>query len=201
MTGAGDHVTEAGDHVPGAGDNVTGAGQSIHHATGTIQLEVKSSNQVAKGQSTSTEESLPPRSVEVGITVTANLSDGGMVPCCGEGVSSGGEQAPDVTRQRVPTQGDLALAEAQVLDPPLFSSELQGGQPFPAMQTCPPPQQRVTTRDKFKVCENCRVEISERIRVCSGCKRVAYCNSTCQMDHWKTHKQACSYYLKKDVTG
>ena len=200
MTGAGDHVTEAGDHVTGAGDHVTGARQSIHHATGTKQLEVKSSNQVAKGQSTM-EESRPPRSVEAGITVTANLSDGGMVPCCEEGAALGGERAPDATRQRVPTQGDLAVAETQMLDPPLFSSELPGGQPSPAMQTCPPPQQRVTARDKFKVCENCHVEISERIRVCSGCKRVAYCNSTCQKDHWKTHKQACSYYLKKDVTG
>ena len=85
--------------MTGAGDHVPGARQSIHHATGTIQLEVKSSNQVAKGQST-TEESRPPHSVEAGITVTANLSDEGMVPCCGERASSGGERAPDATRPR-----------------------------------------------------------------------------------------------------
>ena len=58
-----------------------------------------------------------------------------------------------------------------------------------------------TARDKFKECENCHMEISDKIRVCSACKRVAYCNSNCQKEHWKLHKQACSHYLKKDVTG
>ena len=64
-----------------------------------------------------------------------------------------------------------------------------------------PNSRKMTARAKFKECENCHTEKLDRIRVCSACKRVAYCNSDCQKEHWKTHKQTCSYYLKKDVTG
>lgn len=58
---------------------------------------------------------------------------------------------------------------------------------------------RKTARDKFKTCENCQTEIVERILVCAGCKKVAYCNYRCQKANWKTHKRSCSYALKKDA--
>ena len=58
---------------------------------------------------------------------------------------------------------------------------------------------RKTARDKFKTCENCGSEIVERILVCAGCKKVAYCNFRCQKANWKLHKKTCSYALKKDV--
>ena len=75
------------------------------------------------------------------------------------------------------------------------------GLPDDTVSLQPSVKARKTARDKFKVCENCRLEILDRIRVCSACKRVAYCNNDCQKGHWKTHKLTCSYYLKKDVTG
>ncbi len=56
-----------------------------------------------------------------------------------------------------------------------------------------------TARDKFKTCENCQLVINERIQVCAGCKKVAYCNYRCQKAHWKVHKKSCSYALKKDT--
>ena len=56
---------------------------------------------------------------------------------------------------------------------------------------------RKTARDKFRSCENCREDIRDRIQLCSGCKKVAYCNSQCQKSHWKIHKKTCTYALKK----
>lgn len=55
---------------------------------------------------------------------------------------------------------------------------------------------RKTARDKFRKCENCNQEIVERIQLCAGCKKVAYCNIQCQKTHWKQHKKACSYTQK-----
>lgn len=57
-------------------------------------------------------------------------------------------------------------------------------------------ERRKTARDKFPNCENCGVAI-KRIHVCSGCRKVAYCNSQCQRTHWKTHKKSCSYIASK----
>lgn len=57
---------------------------------------------------------------------------------------------------------------------------------------------RTTARDRFKTCVNCNETILDRIQLCAGCKKVAYCNFRCQKAHWKTHKQTCSYALKKD---
>ena len=55
-----------------------------------------------------------------------------------------------------------------------------------------------TARDKFRRCEHCDQEIVERIQLCSGCKKVAYCDLNCQRLHWKQHKKTCSYTQKKD---
>ena len=63
---------------------------------------------------------------------------------------------------------------------------------------------KVTFRDKFNTCSFCTVPISDRIRICSGCRNAAYCNSKCQKSHWKEHKKKCVYALTKDqkeVTG
>jgi len=61
------------------------------------------------------------------------------------------------------------------------------------------PTGKKTARDKFKSCENCDMEIVDRILVCAGCKKVAYCNYRCQKAHWKKHKKTCSYALKKEA--
>ena len=61
------------------------------------------------------------------------------------------------------------------------------------------PAGKKTARDKFKSCENCDMEIVDRILVCAGCKKVAYCNYRCQKAHWKRHKKTCSYALKKEA--
>lgn len=56
---------------------------------------------------------------------------------------------------------------------------------------------RKTARDKFRRCENCEQEILERIQLCAGCKKVAYCNIRCQKSHWKQHKKSCTYAPKQ----
>ena len=62
---------------------------------------------------------------------------------------------------------------------------------------------RRKVRDKFQSCVNCNSLITDhRIRICSGCRKVCYCNQHCQKVHWKTHKKICSYALgKEQVTG
>ncbi len=56
---------------------------------------------------------------------------------------------------------------------------------------------RITARDRFKNCASCNTVIKDRIQLCSGCKKVAYCNSACQKANWKTHKKTCTYATKK----
>ncbi len=56
---------------------------------------------------------------------------------------------------------------------------------------------RMTARDRFKTCAHCNTLIKDRIQLCSGCKKVAYCNSMCQKANWKTHKKMCTYAAKK----
>jgi len=36
------------------------------------------------------------------------------------------------------------------------------------------------------------------LKVCGACKRVAYCGSTCQKNHWSTHKPVCRAAIEKD---
>ena len=57
---------------------------------------------------------------------------------------------------------------------------------------------QVPARNKFRACDNCGQEITSRILVCAGCKKVAYCNFRCQKASWKLHKKSCSYALGKD---
>ena len=57
---------------------------------------------------------------------------------------------------------------------------------------------RKTARDIFRRCECCEREIVERIQLCSGCKKVAYCDAQCQKSHWKQHKKTCTYSQKKE---
>ena len=99
------------------------------------------------------------------------------------------------------TSGGLRAVTNQedVTTVPTTTEVVSGGNPLSSRGGTK--MRKTTARDKFKECENCHTEISDKIRVCSACKRVAYCNSDCQKEHWKVHKQTCSYYLKKDVTG
>ena len=62
----------------------------------------------------------------------------------------------------------------------------------PAIQDASETDRRKTARDKFRTCENCGM-IIQRIHICSGCRKVAYCNKQCQRTHWKTHKKTCTY--------
>ena len=56
---------------------------------------------------------------------------------------------------------------------------------------------------KPRVCAGCgfsRLEDSTapRLRRCSGCRSVTYCNADCQLKHWKTggHKEVCGQMKK-----
>ena len=57
---------------------------------------------------------------------------------------------------------------------------------------------RKTAREKFRECFYCHNSISGPIKLCSGCKKVCYCNRDCQKAHWKIHRQSCTY---KELTG
>lgn len=43
----------------------------------------------------------------------------------------------------------------------------------------------------FFTCENCGKEGDERLKECSRCKRVCYCDVNCQKKDWKKHKSIC----------
>ena len=64
-----------------------------------------------------------------------------------------------------------------------------------------PEKCRMTARDKFRECEHCQKPITGSIRLCSGCKKVCYCDRECQKSHWKEHKKSCVYALQKELTG
>ena len=64
-----------------------------------------------------------------------------------------------------------------------------------------PEKCRMTARDKFRECEHCQKPITGSIRLCSGCKKVCYCDRECQKSHWKEHKKLCVYALQKELTG
>merc|ERR1712154_203445 len=40
-------------------------------------------------------------------------------------------------------------------------------------------------------CASCRQPFTSKRSKCSGCGKVAYCNSKCQRKHWKKHKKIC----------
>lgn len=42
-----------------------------------------------------------------------------------------------------------------------------------------------------KKCSNCGHEW-DIVKICSVCRRVAYCNKECQISHWKRHKTECA---------
>lgn len=50
-------------------------------------------------------------------------------------------------------------------------------------------QPMVTFAQGFQACGACGVQ--GRLKVCTGCNDVAYCNAACSAGHWATHKPAC----------
>ena len=46
-------------------------------------------------------------------------------------------------------------------------------------------------------CESCGVDrTTEKLMFCP-CQNVEYCSKLCQQNHWKYHKQNCSWFLSK----
>lgn len=41
-------------------------------------------------------------------------------------------------------------------------------------------------------CEKSEEQV-ETLMVCGGCRKVRYCGRTCQKEHWKVHKQVCTF--------
>ena len=59
----------------------------------------------------------------------------------------------------------------------------------------------VPAKDKsVLLCSQCHSRLSEPVLKCSKCLNAAYCNKSCQVDHWKAHKKHCKPYTSDDVT-
>ena len=50
---------------------------------------------------------------------------------------------------------------------------------------------RNTTNDVWRTCECCGKR-DRRMKKCSGCRLVHYCDIACQRSQWKAHKECCS---------
>ena len=47
-------------------------------------------------------------------------------------------------------------------------------------------------KHKKKVkCDGCNKQSTEKMKLCSGCERVRYCDAECQKKDWKEHKKVC----------
>jgi hypothetical protein len=44
-----------------------------------------------------------------------------------------------------------------------------------------------------RACASCgkKEDLSTRLKLCGGCKKVYYCGGSCQKEHWKSHKSEC----------
>ncbi len=40
-------------------------------------------------------------------------------------------------------------------------------------------------------CESCKKRGDEKLKSCSKCMKVRYCDGKCQKDHWREHKKVC----------
>jgi len=54
----------------------------------------------------------------------------------------------------------------------------------------PPPSANLTHRDRL-ICDYCSKSHNEKIKLCSRCWCVAYCDKECQTKAWKGHKKVC----------
>ena len=50
----------------------------------------------------------------------------------------------------------------------------------------------INWKKRVNVCAECSIS-SEKLKLCSGCKRVAYCSKECQKKNWKNHKHLCKF--------
>jgi len=44
---------------------------------------------------------------------------------------------------------------------------------------------------RHSCCAECGEEGGASLKMCKACMSVKYCNATCQMNHWPTHKKEC----------
>lgn len=52
--------------------------------------------------------------------------------------------------------------------------------------------------DGLRKCHTCGIygrRKTHEMRLCGGCRRVRYCSTTCQSDHWLVHKKYCNMPL------
>jgi MYND finger/NlpC/P60 family len=62
-----------------------------------------------------------------------------------------------------------------------------------------PPNQITEVVTKI-FCNDCKKENSEA-SLCNRCKKVRYCNATCQKNDWKTHQPNCFAFINDKIVG
>lgn len=61
-----------------------------------------------------------------------------------------------------------------------------------------PHREKIEVGHMFRMCDQCS-KIKENMEICSGCCCVWYCDSECQLAHWKKHKPQCFVCFCCDV--
>lgn len=58
---------------------------------------------------------------------------------------------------------------------------------------------KIRTYHKCNQCGNDNTITAAKMKSCSACKLVFYCNQKCQRKHWKLHKKKCNYKKNIDI--
>lgn len=108
----------------------------------------------------------------------------------GEDVASAMEKAIE-EQDRVKLERDAIVQSWSKLNPGKMSFDIGGEETqkiYDQFVACPPTKSKRT--DAF-TCNYCGLAATKELKICGRCKKVSYCNVSCQKAAWKAHKIIC----------